>query len=132
MTGAHGIGGVALLEPGMTAWSRTRRDANDEPVGGVVLDVVDQVDTETGERVRSFLCLDPYRLRPRLSFHRLTEDEIAHDGLELPSTSRCASLVRRLCEEVALDGHKRRTGLMDPRHAELVVHAHRLTGVLFS
>jgi hypothetical protein len=118
------------ITEGFTVWSRTIRDANDEPVGGVVLDVVDLVDTETGERQRAFVTIDPYRTRPRLSFHRLAEADVAGDAIELPEPSRCAALARRLCEEVAIDGHKRRTGLLEPRHAEYVVFAHRLVGVV--
>lgn len=138
MSTAHSIGVVALIEPGVIAWSKTlgyegvgEDDRQLEPVGGVVVEVIDTPDPETGELERSFRVLDPYRTRPRLTWHVLRESDVDRETVTVAPPSTIASLVRRLCEEVAIDSRKRpRRGLFMPEHVNLVVTAWRLAGLL--
>ena len=137
MSGAYAASVVALAEVGVTVWSRTRGYAGVgedgtqlEPIGGVVLDVVEVLDRETGEIKRALRVLDPTRTRP-LRFHVLHESEVDPDTLEPPSTSRCVALIRRLAEELAFNERgKRRGGLFHPEHAELVADMGRLVSVV--
>lgn len=132
MSGAHNIGTVALIEAGAEVWSSQRRDAGDDPVGGVVIaseSVV--IDEDEGTTERAYLCIDPYNSRPAITFHRLRESEIAPDSVTTTSPSRLTLLVRRLCEEVAFVGKGRaRKGLLTTDQADYVTYAQRLVAVL--
>lgn len=131
MSTAYGVGAVALLQEGCLVWSKTRRDADDCPVGGLVVEVLDTPDPETGELRRSFRCLDNTRMRPRLTWHVLPEDDVDRSTAQAAATSQIANVVRRLCEEICMkDAHRRRTGLFMPEHLTLLHHAWRLAGLL--
>lgn len=116
---------------GLLAWSSSRRDADDAPVGGLVVEVLDTPDPATGEKRVSYLTIDPHRTRPRLVWHVLTEDDVDPTTTEAAPTSTLASVIRRLCEEVAMrERYKHRTGRFDPSHITLVAYAYRLAGAL--
>lgn len=125
------------IDLGTVVWSSTRgyEGVDDdgsqlEPVGGVVVEVLDTVDEATGELGRAFRCLDPYRARPRLTWHVLAESEVDRTTLDVAAPSTIGNLYRRLCEEVAMNGHKRRSGLVMPEHVALAPHIHRLGSLL--
>lgn len=121
---------------GCLAWSLTRGregvdDAGDqvEPVGGLVADVVDQLDAGTGEVQRTFVVVDTWRGRLRL--RRLPETDVDRSTMEAAATGQIARVVRQLCEEVALDGRRRlRSGTFMPEHVTMIAYAHRLAELL--
>lgn len=117
---------------GFEVWSATRRDANDSPVGGVIVEVSEKPDMTTGELVRFYRVLDPYRLRPCLVWHTMAESEVDPANLVGPAPSaRVAALIRRLCEEVAFSGpYKHRKGQPTPEHVTYLSYARMLAGAL--
>lgn len=137
MTNAHAIGAVALIEPGVIAWSKTRGyegvgddGAQLEPIGGVVVDSWDVPDPETGEVERHLKVLDPYRCRPRLTWHVLPESDVDRSTLDVAGPGTIGKLYRRLCEEVAMKERRPRTGVVRPEHVELAPIIHRLGSLL--
>lgn len=137
MSNAHAIGAVALIEPGVLAWSKTRGyegvgdDGSQlEPVGGVVVDSWDMADPETGEVERRLRVLDPYRSRPRLTWHVLDESDVDRETLDVAGPAMIGKLYRRLCEEVAYNQRKPRSGAVMPEHVELAPIIHRLGSLL--
>lgn len=133
--GAHVV--VELIGPGVLAWSRTRGyegvgdDGSQlEPVGGVVVDSWDVADPETGEVERRLRVIDPYRVRPRLTWHVLAESEVDRSTLDVAGPAMIGKLYRRLCEEVALNGRRPRSGAVMPEHVELAPIIHRLGSLL--
>jgi hypothetical protein len=130
--GPHTIGTVALAAIGHSVWTDTekRRNAHDDPMGGVVLDIVDQgetIDDETGEiRVkRAFRCYDP--IAPwGLAFATYTDDLIAQEGVEATPDYLLTKVIRRFCAEIA----KSKRGLLTSSEADLLADAHHLAAVL--
>jgi hypothetical protein len=125
-----------FIEPGVLAWSSTRgyEGIGDDgsqlaPIGGVVVESWDVVDQE-GEVERHHRCIDPYRIRPRITVHVLAESEINREALDGAMPSTLANILRRLCEEVAYKGPKRRTGCVMPEHLQLAATIHVIAGLL--
>lgn len=126
------IGTVALATIGNSVWTDPdkRRNYHDEPMGGIVLDVVDQgetIDEATGEiRVkRAFRCYDP--VAPwGLAFRTYTDDLIAQEGVEATPTHTLVNAIRRFCREIA----KSKRGLITSSEADLLADAHHLAAVL--
>ena len=136
MSSALAITHVRWAQPGALLWSTTRgyegvgEDGSQlEPIGGLVVDVLDVVDKDTGEAERAFRVIDPFRVRPRLTWHVLLESEVNRETLDVAGPGTIGALYRRLCEEVAMDGHKRRRRTM-PEHVELAPVIHVLAGLL--
>ena len=136
MSSALAITDVRHVQPGVLCWSAKRGYAGVgedggqlEPVGGVVVAVLDVVDRETGEAERAVRTIDPYRTRPRLTWHVLVESEVNRETLDVAGPGMLGTLYRRLCEEVAMDGHKRRRRTM-PEHVDLAPVIHVLASLL--
>lgn len=123
---------------GLVVWSKSRGYAGVcddgsqvEPIGGVVVEVLDCPDPETGELRRRYRVLDPERIRPRLTWHVVDEDDVDPYTAEPASAATVVKVIRRLCEEVAMrERYRHRTGRFDPDHATLIAYAYRLAGVL--
>lgn len=130
--GVRTFGDIALIEVGTTIWTEPTRRANshEEGLGGIVLDIIDQVDTddETGEvtRRRAFRCYDP-AARWDKAFRVFGEAEISRHGMEMTEPSSLVNAVRKFCRTVGA-----RHGLLMPRDAELVSDAARLASTLMA
>jgi hypothetical protein len=97
---ARAIGEVALIEPGVEAWSRDRaREVTGDVVakGGVVVEVTEQYDHANGDIVRAFVCIDPSDLRWSI----LTELEVDRATVKAVNVASIVSLWRRLAEHLA-------------------------------
>lgn len=125
-----------FAEPGVWVWSRSRghEGVHDDgtqvdPIGGLVVDVIDDRDAETGEVERTFVVADTWRGRVRL--RRIPESDVDRDTMEAAAPGQIARVVRQLCEAVALtDRRRRRTGTFTPEHITMLNYAHRLAGLL--
>lgn len=109
------------LAAGTTIYSSDRRHGgSEEPVGGVVVEIIygDPYDDGLFRRQVLYRVIDHRRLRPDLRIDMIHETEVG-DTEESP-TQRLRILVRRLCQEVAMDGYKPRTGAMTAREADCV------------
>lgn len=114
---ARRVGVLALVEKGVSAWSSTRRDAYDQPLGGVVVEINDVVDPETGEINRFFTCLDPTGSdRFPVDVRRLAEAEVTPTGIEATPNSRITKLIKRLAGEV----HDMKGNYLDLHHADRI------------
>lgn len=122
--GPRFVGDFAELTPGCQVWSKERRHDNDDPIGGVLVAIGERLNDD-GELLRSFTCLDPYRTRPRITVHVLTDTEVNRDALGPVDFARVRGLWRRLAEEIA--GGK---GMAKPFEYELDRWQHVLMGVL--
>lgn len=136
MSSALAVTDARWVQPGAIVWSTTRGYAGVgddgsqlEPVGGVVVEVLDVVDKDTGEAERAFRVIDPFRVRPRLTWHVLVESEVNRETLDAAGPGTIGALYRRLCEEVAMDGHKRRRR-STPEHIDLAPVIHVLASLL--
>lgn len=132
---AHGIGAVALIQPGVIVWSTKRGyagvdsvedDKPGEPIGGVVIKVTEQVNRETGEVERSFLVLDHTRTRPRLRFRTMLESEIDRDTVEAADLAVLRRLWRRCGEDI---GARRHVATAD--EARVGIALYELLGLVF-
>ena len=106
---------LALVELGVSVWSSTRKDAFDQALGGVVVEINDVLDPETGEIARWFTCLDPYGAG-RVKVHRIAEADVNQDGVEATANSRIANLNKRLAKEV----HERKGSYVDVFQADRI------------
>jgi hypothetical protein len=99
------------------------------PVNGLVVDVIDVPDAETGEVERTFVVVEPWAGRVRL--RRIPESDVDRDSMEAAGPGQIARVVRQLCEAVALTDRRRlRTGTFTPEHITMLNYAHRLAGLL--
>lgn len=121
--GARTIGDLALVEPGCSVWSE-KRTRVEEPLGGVVIEIIDVRDEDTGFPVRSFRTINPYEPLG-VAIRVLSEAEISRDGMEAPESSRIAKQIRRLAEAVA-----KGKGPLVQRDRDYVAYMHRLMGVV--
>lgn len=116
MSTAHGIGTVAFADVGIEVWS-TERFVVQDPIGGVIVHVTEAPDPETGERIRSFECVDTSGGRVRWSLIR--ESELGPDSLRVPDMAELHKLIRRLAGEIAWhDGRHLRRGNPDAYEAK--------------
>lgn len=136
MSSALAITDVRWAQPGTVLWSTTRgyagvgEDGSQlEPIGGMVVEVLDVVDQENGDVERAFRVIDHFRTRPRLTWHVLLESEVNRETLDTAGPGTIGALYRRLCEEVAMDGNKRRRRTM-PEHVDLAPVIHVLASLL--
>lgn len=128
---------LRYISIGCWAWSSTRgRDGVEDdgvtqvdPLGGLVLDVSETVDRETGEVARAFVVADNYRGRLRL--RRLVETEVDRTRMEAAGPGEIARVFRLLCLEIATSDRRRlRTGVVPPEHKTMATYVHRLAGLL--
>lgn len=134
--GALAATDLRYVEPGVFVWSLSRghegvhEDGTQvDPIGGLVVDVIDATDLETGEVGRTFVVADTWRGRVRL--RQLSETDVDRETMEAAAPGQLARVMRQLCEEVALSGKGRlRTGTVTPEHMTMLTYAHRLGGLL--
>jgi hypothetical protein len=130
--GPRSIGAVGLAAIGWELWTTEdgRRNAHEEPLGGIVV-AVDAGGTSTDEwgelvnRPARFRCYDPFALWPGKSFRWLSEAEINREAIGVASRQSLVTAVRRFCREVGRGGLT-----LDAFEADLVVEASRLCAVL--
>ena len=90
------------VEPGMAVWSASRERATatgTEGVGGIVVDVSERLDAETGEVERAFVTVDPYARRTEWPVVR-TVAESDVEVVEAVDLSLVVSTWRRLAGQV--------------------------------
>lgn len=121
---ARRVGVLALVELGVSVWSSTRRDAYDEPIGGVVVELEDVPNRETGEFERFFTCLF-LGYGPKVDVHRIAEAEVLQTGVQATPGSTITKLVKKLAGEV----HDSKGSYLDLRCSERVRWQYVLTGV---
>lgn len=111
---------------GWSVRSATRTDAAGASVGGVVVEITEGHDAETGEAFRRYLTVE--RFRSRLAWHVIAEDDVgeAHP----PDAGFVSDTVRALLGEVAMLGCRPRTGRIGDLHRTYVAYAYHLVGVL--
>ena len=125
--GSRTIGSLALVTVGCSVWTdvEKKRSAHDEPLGGIVLDIIHRsfTDGETGEVThdRMFRTYDPLVLFAH-AFDYLGEKDVNQDGVESTDSNRLCWTIRRFAREIAS-----RKGLLTPREGQLIADAHRLT-----
>ena len=118
----------ALRQLGVGGYVALRRDAvvpPDVPCrSGVVIDVVDSEDRETGERRRSYAVLHP----GTLARHVIAEDDVERETVRVAASSEVVTLIRRICREVHHPTGSRApaSGVFRPEHRRLIVEAFRL------
>lgn len=124
---ARRVGVLALVELGVTVWSSTRRDAYDEPLGGVVVGIDDVPNPETGEFERFFTCLETYGSdRFPIKIARIAEAEVLPTGVEATQHVTLTKLVKRLAGEV----HRSKGSFLDSSTAQRVRWIYTLTGLI--
>lgn len=138
---ANGIGAVALIQPGVEAWSTKRGYAgadsiDDEkpgqPVGGLVLRVTEQLNKETGELERAFLCADHTRTRPYLHTCLLVESEIDRDTVQAADLADIRRVWRRAAEYLAFSRrYHDRTGPAVAEEARLTLVIYDAISLVF-
>jgi hypothetical protein len=140
---ANGIGDVALIEPGLEAWSTRRGHAGadsiedgkpGEPVGGIVYWITECLNTDTGEIERAFLCVDHTRTRPRLRSYLLRESEIDRGSVALPESHDAVyrRIWRRAGEDIAfVKRYHDRTGPAVAEEARLGLILYAFLGLVF-
>lgn len=125
------------LGVGCFVWSITRgRDGVQDdgvtqvdPIGGLVVDVVEQLDEGTGELERAFVVVDVWRGRLRL--RRVSERDVDRASMEPAGPGELGRYFRMLAKEIALgDRMKLRTGVVRPEHITMATYAHRLAELL--
>jgi hypothetical protein len=105
VSSAHDIGAVALIEVGAKCYSRTRQDVDGYPLGGLVVEVLDDVDRETGEVVRAYRTLSHAGARPPIE-HRLSVSEVDPTTVQPVSMFEALKMLRRLCQEIGASKHR--------------------------
>lgn len=110
---------------GWSVRSATRTDHTGAAAGGVVVEITEGHDAETGESFRRYLTVE--RLG-RLSWHVIDEADVgeAHP----PEAGFVSDTIRALLAEVAILGCRPRTGRIADVHRTYVAYAYHLVGVL--
>lgn len=138
---AHGIGAVALIQPGVECWSTTRGHAGGDsieddkpgqPLGGLVLRVTEQWNRETGERERAFFCVDHTRTRPYLRSCTLIESEIDRDTVRAAELGDIRRVWRRAGEQLSFVRRHRDGGWqLAPRSGAALAEEARLGLIIY-
>lgn len=111
---------VASRAIGLLAWSKTRRYDDDSPMGGVVVEVIVS-ERAYGEIVRMYKVVDPYRDRPTVTWHVLSESDVDPDTITRADTFLAGHVGRRLLEDaIHTDRYHFREGAFRPEHTTLV------------
>jgi hypothetical protein len=95
---------VSYVDVGCVVWSTERTRTlpfGDSPLGGLVVEVVEKMNQETGEVDRAFLCFDHQATKPRIHWSTIAEREVDRHAIEAAAPSVLANAWRRLGEEVA-------------------------------
>ena len=121
---ARRVGVLSLVELGVSVWSSTRVDAFDQPLGGVVVHIEDDVDRETGEVSRWFTCLS-LGYGPKVEVRRIAEAEVLQTGVQATDGSTITNLVKKLAGEV----HDAKGSYLDLRCSERIRWQYVLAGV---
>jgi hypothetical protein len=121
---ARRVGVLSLVELGVSVWSSTRVDAYDEALGGVVVEIEDVPNIETGEIERWFTCLS-LGAGPAVKVRRIAEAEVLQTGVQATDGSTITKLVKKLAGEV----HDAKGSYLDLRASERVRWQYVLTGV---
>lgn len=125
------VGIRAMVDLGWSCWSSERKDHREQALGGVIVSIDDMPpDTETGEVVRIYTCVDVYTAGCKV--HRLTESEIETSGFEAPTDSRMRQTIARLLRSALADFVTKdgRTKALTPAIADRIRWAARLVGVV--
>lgn len=96
------IGDLALIEPGCTLYAKGLRrqggwDGADHK-GGTVIDTYDSTDSDTGEIVRTWIVIEPWR--GRIACWHINEDQVDRDGVTGPDAGHLRKLVRQCAREL--------------------------------
>lgn len=119
---------TSFVEVGHEVYSKTRIHGGSEyPLGGTVVEVIDDVDTETAERRRAFRTVQ---------FHggRLRHDVIPETDVDMQSAMpfsphRCVVLARRLAYELAQPNRKTKSGSLSTEEVEIDRWQHTLIAI---
>jgi hypothetical protein len=123
--GSRTIGDFTLLEIGCAVWSTERKNHREEGLGGVIVDIFDKHNEDTGYVERAFRCIDPYSLRPFVQVHVLVESEVDREALEGPESARLRKIIRVLAEGIA-----KGKGALSTQDLEHGAWIHKLMGVV--
>ena len=111
---------------GWTVYSRSIHDADDFPIGGVVVELIEGHDPE-GELYRKYLTAQ--RHRGELSLQVIDESDVGE--AMRPNSLFVVDVIRALLQEVAMAGCKPRTGAeLAVEHRSLIAYAMHLVSVL--
>jgi hypothetical protein len=103
---------IDLLAPGCEVFTALERnqDYNGNAIGGVILEMTDHRDLETGEVTRSYLCLDVARAGgDRLCVSRIPESDLNPETFKGPSRTKLTNARRKLMRWIqrGRDGKRR-------------------------
>ena len=119
---------LTLVEVGHEVYSKTRIHGGSEyPVGGTVVEILDDVDTETGERRRAFRTVQFHG--GRLRQHVLPADDVDLVNAMPFSPHRCVVLARRLAYELAQPNKRTKSGSLTTDEVELDRMQHTLIAI---
>jgi hypothetical protein len=125
--GARSIGDIARLTVGCEVWSVNRVDANEEALGGVVLEVTDKI--EDDELIRSFRVINPFlHVRDPRAYSVITVTEANREGLCVADTGTLGRLIRRLATAAGNEGGV----IVTSRMAQDIRNAHLLTSAVMA
>lgn len=114
---------VSVVDVGCAVWSTQRHYAGSgDPIGGLVVAVIERPDFDSGEIERGFLVFDHVTTRPFLRWHNLSEDEVDQETIEALDVSALKKACRRLAEEIGFTApFNRRHGQPSPYEARCAV-----------
>ena len=126
------IGTARMIEPGVEVYSRTVRDDDDYPVGGIAIEHADRVDPETGEVTRRWLVVQRVDAnRGQVRWHWIDEHDIDPESAQVAGHGRCTSLARNIAAAIShKSAHKRRTGPLSPQERDWARWAYVLMTVV--
>ena len=105
---ASRVGAVAMIEVGFEVYSASCTDADGHSLGGVVVQIDDSGDPETGEVERRYVTLDVYVVPVR---HRIIpESDLERSMIAVADISTMSKLVYRLSDEIRSAGIDRKSG----------------------
>lgn len=131
--GARTIGDMGLIEPGCEIWAKNsdleditnvRQWIDGDAKGGIVLEVTDIVDRDTGEMLRAFHCWD-YTRSIEHAYSTLTEAQVDPSTFAAPSIVRIRNQYRRICKHVAT-----MTSVSTARELQWVLDAAKMAAIV--
>lgn len=125
MTRSAIIGDLALIEPGCILWSARRHHSDTQPEdGGVVYDITDAADADTGEIERLYHCASVWRGTVHLSTVRAVD--VDRGSMLGPSSAELKQLVRRAAGQLCDCLAKRRLAPFGRHDRLMATVVHRL------
>lgn len=88
------------IELGCVIWSRTRAHGDDAMVGGTVVEVLDDIDHDTGEISCAYRVVDHYR--GQLVWRTIPADDVAGDMIEPPSSHKLIRRAREMWRDLSV------------------------------